>query len=202
MKKIILFSIAILLGQMSVAQRSVQKEVAYKGQHIHIEVKFADSIVINTWDKPTVSLQAEIMTRGGKHLDAYELETKETTNTIHINSKPERIFDKFRSECDCNTLNTDYKAFYSINIPKNAQFEISSINGDLQSKIIEGNFTAELINGNIGIENYSGQLNLSTINGEIDLEMKNTSLTLETIHGNVFARENLELETEERVVGH
>ncbi|MBC9797487.1 hypothetical protein, partial [Sinomicrobium weinanense] len=47
-----------------------------------------------------------------------------------------------------------------------------------------------------------GQLNLSTINGEIDLEMKNTSLTLETIHGNVFARENLELETEERVVGH
>ena len=78
---------------------------------------------------------------------------------------------------------------------------MSSINGDLKAEVIQGNFTAELINGNIDIKTYDGDMDLQTINGEIDLIMKNSRLVAETIHGNIYADENMELTVSDRYVG-
>ncbi len=78
---------------------------------------------------------------------------------------------------------------------------MSSINGNLKSEVINGNFTADLINGNIDIKNYTGDLNLNTINGEINVTVGNSSMTAETIHGNIYADEKLEFNSEKRIVG-
>ena len=78
---------------------------------------------------------------------------------------------------------------------------MSSINGNLKSELIEGEFTADLINGDIDIAKYTGDLVLKTINGEIDLKMINADLVAETIHGNIYADEKLKFISTNRHVG-
>ena len=59
----------------------------------------------------------------------------------------------------------------------------------------------DLINGDIDIKKYDGDMDLRTINGEIDLVLKNTRLVAETIHGNIYADEGMDLNISDRYVG-
>ena len=94
-----------------------------------------------------------------------------------------------------------YEFNYVLYVPKGARFKVSSINGTLKSDIIEGDFTAELINGDIDIKQYKGDMDLQTINGAIDLVMKNTRLVAETLNGNIYADEKLNLVVSDKYVG-
>ncbi len=209
MKKTILSLILILSISISTAQKVIEKNLNYKNQIIELEVKFASDIEVKTWDKQTVYFKADITTEDGKHLEAYKVDIKEDNLRILIESDATPLFKKFREERSgtkkskknycCNDF--DYEFNYTLYVPKNAQFSVSSINGDLRSELIEGEFTADLINGNIDIKNYSGDLELSTINGAIDLKMINASMVAETIHGNIYADEKLRLESTDRHVG-
>ncbi|MGB5822010.1 MAG: hypothetical protein WBG90_21185 [Saonia sp.] len=192
------------------AQKSIEKNIEYKNQSIEIDVKFASEIEIKTWDKSTVYFKADLLTKDGKYLDFYELDIDESRDKISIVSKAEPVFKKFQDEWNKNHpdqkkryYNTGnlYEFNYVLYIPKNSKCTISSINGNLKSEVIEGEFTADLINGDIAIKNYSGNLDLNTINGEIDLSLRNTSLMAETIHGNIYADEKLKLKTTDRHVG-
>ncbi len=210
MKKV---TIACLLGLISLgvhAQKIIEKNFDYKNQTIEVDVKFASHIEVKTWDKNTVYFKADLTTKDGKFLDAYDLDIKESSNSLEITSEAEPVFRKFQDEWNEQNptkkkryYNTSdwYDFNYVLYVPKNARFKVSSINGDLKSEIIEGNFTADLINGSIEIKKYAGNLDLNTINGEIDLIMKNTSLVAETIHGSIYADEKLKIKTTDRHVG-
>ena len=54
---------------------------------------------------------------------------------------------------------------------------------------------------NIEILKYTGSLKLNTINGAIDLNVGNASFIAETIHGDIYADENLKLTSHDRHVG-
>lgn len=207
------FVLPLLLGLISLttnAQKIIEKNINYKNQFIDIEMKFAHLIEVKTWDKSTVYFKADIITEDGKFQDRYELDVNEGSNTISIESKAEPLFKAFQDEWKKNNpgkkrryYNTGdmYEFNYVIYIPKNASFKISSINGDLKSEVIEGEFEADLINGDIDIAKYSGNLELSTINGEIDLKMINAKLVAETIHGDIYADEKLQFNSTDRHVG-
>lgn len=205
--------ITLLLGLISLttnAQKIIEKNIDYKNQFIDVEVKFASLIEVKTWDKSTVYFKADITTEDGKFQDRYELDIDEGSSTISIESKAEPVFKAFHDEWNKNNpgkkkryYNTVdmYQFNYVIYVPKNARFKISSINGDLKSEVIDGEFEADLINGDIDIAKYSGDLELSTINGEIDLTMDNANLVAETIHGAIYADENLKFNSTDRHVG-
>ncbi|MDC6366264.1 MULTISPECIES: hypothetical protein [Flavobacteriaceae] len=203
----------LLIGFLTLslnAQKVIEKSFDLSNRMVHLDVKFASDIEVKTWDKPTVYFKADITTKQGKHLDLYRLQIDETNSSIAITSKPKALFEAFyeewnkgRPEHEKRYYHTGetYKFNYVLYVPKNARFKVSSINGDLNSEIIEGDFTADLINGNIEIKKYSGNMDLTTINGEIDLVLKNSRLVAETIHGNIYADENLKLEVTDRHVG-
>ena len=205
--------ILIITGLISLginAQKTIEKNIDYKNQYIDVDLKFASEIEVKTWDKSTVYFKADITTKEGKYLDAYELIVDEGSSSITIESKAEPIFKKFQDQW--NNENSDkkrryyntgdwYEFNYVLYVPKNARFKVSSINGHLISEVIEGNFTADLINGDIEIKEYSGDLDLSTINGEIDLKMFNTTMVAETIHGNIYADDKLKFSVSDRHVG-
>lgn len=204
--------IAFLLGLIGLtlsAQKVIEKSIDYKDQNIEVEVKFASDIEVKTWDRPTVYIKADITTEEGKHLDLYALNIVENDSKIDIRSDAIPIFKAFRkerekknpNEKDHYCYNLDYEFNYVLYVPKNAQFKVSSINGNLKSEVVEGEFTADLINGNIDIEKYAGNLDLKTINGEIDLTMLNTSLTAETIHGHIYADEKLKFTSTHKMIG-
>lgn len=191
------------------AQKIVERNIDYKGQEISMDVKFASEIEVKTWDKATIYLKADINTEEGKYLDLYKLDIHEGGSRIQIVSDPIPIFKAFQKERDkndpdggdhcCNDF--DYTFNYTLYVPKNARFKVSSINGNLRSELVEGHFSAELINGNIDIKKYTGTLDLSTINGEIDLRMVNTTLKAETIHGHIYADEKLQFSSSDKMIG-
>ncbi len=210
MKKLLTFAIIGLISLSLNAQKIIEKNLAYNDQYIDVDLKFASEIDVKTWDKQTVYFKAEVTTKDGKYLDDYALDIDEGSGKIVIISKAEPVFKKFQDEW--NKENSDkerryynsgdwYEFNYSLYVPKNAKFKVSSINGHLKSEVIEGDFTADLINGDIDIKKYSGDLDLSTINGEIDLRMINTTMVAETIHGNIYADEKLSFKSTDRHVG-
>jgi len=203
----------VLVGFISFsmnAQKVIEKTFDYNNQYIDLDVNFASSIEVKTWDKSQVYFKAHIYTEDAQFQDFYKLNIEEEATTISITSEAEGVFKAYRKDClqknpgkKRNCYNTgDLTAFnYILYVPKNAKFKISSINGDLKSEVIEGDFTADLINGNIDIKKYAGKLSLSTINGEIDLRMQNTKLVAETIHGDIYADEKLMFNYTDRNVG-
>jgi DUF4097 and DUF4098 domain-containing protein YvlB len=204
--------ILLALGFISLSvnsQKVIEKNINYNNQIIDVEVKFASHIKVKTWDKPTIYFKADISTEDGKYLDLYNLKVKEANGFISISSQTEKILKAFHDEWN-KTRRDSYKHYYTsdmyefdyvLYVPKNANFSVSSINGDLSAELIEGDFTADLINGNIDIKKYNGNLDLKTINGEIDLVLSHSRLIAETIHGQIYADENLDLKVTDRHVG-
>lgn len=206
---IIFFVIFSTLNVLT-AQKVIEKNLVYKHQLIDLDVKFARNIEVKTWDKNTVYLKADIYTEDPQFLEFYNLNINEGGGSIHIEEEAETVFKAYRKDClqknpgkktNCHTTGDLVKFNYVLYVPNNARFKVSSINGDLKSEVIKGNFTADLINGNIEIKDYSGDLDLSTINGEIDLKILETSLIAETIHGDIYANEALDLISEDKYVG-
>ncbi|AEM70610.1 hypothetical protein Murru_1569 [Allomuricauda ruestringensis DSM 13258] len=210
MKKLIITAF-MGLGILSLgAQKIIEKSFKYSGQSIDLDVKFANNIEVKTWDKSTVYFKADITTKNGKFLDLYGLDIDDKSSSLKIASDAIPLFKAFQKEWDRNNPNSKHRGYmeedtyefnYVLYVPKNASFKVSSINGDLRSEVIEGDFTADLINGDIDIKKYDGDMDLQTINGEIDLVMKNSRLIAETIHGNIYADEKLDLKVIDRYVG-
>ncbi|PCJ98941.1 MAG: hypothetical protein COA50_01530 [Flavobacteriaceae bacterium] len=210
MKKSIIMLLLGFICLTTSAQKIIEKSIAYKNQSIDVDVKFASEIEVKTWDKATIYFKAHIVTEDGKYLDLYELKIDESSSTIHIESNAEPIFKKIWDEYEKThpgkkkryfSSGDDYDFNYTLYVPKNATFKVSSINGNLKAERIEGEFTADLINGNIAIKSYKGDLDLSTINGEIDLKMIDADLVAETIHGDIYADEKLNFTSTNRHVG-
>lgn len=209
MKKIIITAFVGLATLTLSAQKIIEKNFNYSGQSIELDVKFAKDIQVKTWDKSTIYFKADISIKDGKYLDKFKLDIDENSSTLIIASNVEDVFDAFKEEWE--KTHSDKKGYYFtgetyefnyvLYVPKGATFKVSSINGDLRSDIIEGDFTAELINGDIDIAKYNGDMDLQTINGEIDLVMKNSRLVAETIHGNIYADEEMDLTVSDRYVG-
>lgn len=210
MKFYLTLLLSCLVGANLLGQKIIEKNIDYNNQYITVDVKFASEIEVKTWDKSSVYFKADIKTKEGKFLEFYKLDVSENSGNIDISSDPQPVFDKFYDEWHKNNPRSKehyyncgkiYEFNYVLYVPKNARFELSSINGNLTSEVIEGTFTADLINGDIVIKKYSGELELSTINGEIDLKMTDTRLVAETIHGHIYADERLDFEHTDRHVG-
>lgn len=209
MKKVVCIIALGILGLNLNAQKVIEKNIDYNEQYIDIEVKFAADIKIMTWDKSSIYIKAETTMKEKKYEDLFEVEVTSNGQKISIGDNSESIFkiiwDDHEKEYGKKqryfTVGDEYEIEYTLYIPKNAKFKVSSINGNLNSEIIEGEFTADLINGNINIEKYKGSLDLTSINGEIDLKMMNTTITAETIHGHIYADSKLEFTAEDRIVG-
>lgn len=209
MKNLVLTAIVCLGFLPTMAQKIIEKNIPYNNREIEMEVPFASDIEVKTWDKATVYFKATISTKDSKYLDLYKLDVKESSGYINIESDTEAIFEAFYDEWNKNNpskkryyhTGEQYEFDYVLCVPKNASFKVTSINGSMTSEVIEGDFKADLINGDIEIKKYSGHLDLNTINGEIDLKIGNASFVAETIHGDIYADENLKVKSYDRHVG-
>ncbi len=209
MKNLAIMLTASLISLATNAQKVIEKNIDYKNQYIDVELKFASEIEVKTWDKSSVYVKADISMEEEKYEDMFELNIDEGSSTIEIGTNSEKIFKKIWDDYEEKygkkkryfNRGDEYEFNYTVYLPKNSRFKVSSINGSLKSEVIEGDFTADLINGDIDIKAYKGNLDLSTINGAIDLKMINADLVAETIHGNIYADEKLKFDTTNRHVG-
>ncbi|SHG75419.1 hypothetical protein [Flagellimonas flava] len=210
MKKLGMLIATGLISLSLQGQKIIEKNIAYSNQTVDLDVKFASDIEVKTWDKSTVYFKAEIFVKEEGYQDLYRLDVRENSSTISISSDADALLKalhKLWEKEDSNGrrrhyITSDlYEFNYVLYVPKKARFTVSSINGDLRSELIQGEFTADLINGNIDIKKYNGNMDLKTINGEIDLVIRDSRLYAETIHGLIYADEDLNLKVTDRHVG-
>ena len=98
MKKLKMLCLLGLIGLAANAQKIIEKNFDYKNQTITVEVKFASDIEVKTWDKQSVYFKANLTTKDGKFLEAYQLDIKENSTTLSIASEAEPVFRKFQDE--------------------------------------------------------------------------------------------------------
>ncbi len=192
------------------AQKIIEKNFAYSAQYIELDVKFAQEIEVKTWDKNSVYFKATIELEEEQFMEKYDVTFDTSNNTIHIEEQAKGLFKalheyarKYGDQRSRYWINSAElcRLSYVLYVPKNAQFKVYSINGHMKAENIEGKFTADLINGDIDIQKYTGKLDLTTVNGEIDVRITNSSFTAQTIHGDIYADEKLDLIAYDRNVG-
>ena len=189
---------------LAIGQKVIEKNIPLNNRYVELAVPFASEINVKTWDQENVYFKATLEAEKEEYLDLYQLEVEETNSKISIASDTKAIFEALkeaRKKTKRNYYYSDYTFDYVLYVPKNAEFKVTSINGDMMAEIIEGDFEAELINGDIDIRNYSGNLDLRTINGEIDLKVGGVRFTAETINGDIYADAALKITSDDRHVG-
>ncbi len=189
------------------AQKTIEKNIEYEGQPVEIELDFASSIEVVSWDKPTIQIIANISTEDEKYTALYALNVERNGSLINVSSNSKEIFKAYQKEQGKQGLSVLYtnalkhQFDYKLYLPKGIKVDISSITGNISSEFFQGNINADLVNGDISIRKFKGNLKLETVNGKIELPSENTSISAKTVTGKIHIDSKLNNFRKEKFIG-
>lgn len=153
-------------------------------------------IVIKTWNRDEVDIQAEKSVRGRReNLDKIKIEIESGTHRIMVNT----VFPKIRGFRG--------KVSYEIKVPEGLELEkiktfngnikifgpvtdvrATTTNGDISIREASGQLVFHTTNGNVNTEAVHGEINARSTNGSIYLEVDSVSdeITARTTNGGIF----------------
>lgn len=188
-------------------QKHFEKEIAYKEQSVEVELNFASSIEIISWDRADIKIQADVSTNDEKYTDLFRLDVEESTGMLKISSNSKELFEAYQEDRNMSdsgvifSKGMDHEFNYKLYLPKNIKLNISSITGNINADYLEGNITADLVSGDIKIKKFNGNLKLTTVNGRMELPGNNTSVKAKTVIGNIQASEELAFTRKDKFLG-
>lgn len=160
----------------SYAQTKTEKHISFSGKEsLTLNLQFADSIDIKSWDRNEVYLTSSVNINENKDNDAYLISFSESGNDEEVKATFKKDYFKGRDNC-CTKTDIRWKVYMPEKIP----------------------FTVETINGNITITGRTGEMKVKTISGFIDLAVpasKPADIEFSTISGTVFTDHKLAMET-------
>ncbi|MGM0934872.1 MAG: hypothetical protein ACQEWD_15660, partial [Bacteroidota bacterium] len=201
---IILFVFASINIQ---AQKNIKKETAFNDQTIDVDLDFASSIEIITWDQPTIQVVAKVKTQDPKYTELFRVELREENHTVFITSNSKDVLQAYQKDQELPDIGViytnglDHEFNYQLMVPKNVKLNISSITGEIISNYVKGNIAVDLVNGNIKIKQFEGDLKLDTVNGRIELPGKDSSVIAKTVIGRIETTEELAFHHKENFIG-
>lgn len=210
MKKILLFALlfakacSLLFGQKIVNETYKLPESG----RVSMNLKFADSISVSSWDKDEVLIKATILINNGKLNEAFTMKVNKSGNELEIITDFDNEIIKQGKAEDCNGYTSSKNNFYAEKgmywnkgnvVCSDIYFEIKIPN--------KTDFRIETISGNIDIQGFAGKLFAKTISGFVDLTWKankGADLEMQTITGDVFSNLDVALENKKKnpVVGY
>lgn len=209
MKNLVTLIVLCFISLQINAQKIVEKTINTKADKIKIEFKFAENIVLKTWDKNEVYLKAEAIINDGEFDDYFNVKINNSSSVLKIESDYGDLFDKWNKERGsnqknnwgpCNNLEMD--TFYTLYVPKKSKLIVKSISGNVESENYQGTLEVDIISGNIDIKNYQGNMSLTTISGDIDINVSKSKLKAETLSGLIYSDKDMEFDQgKNRMVG-
>jgi hypothetical protein len=158
----------------SQAQQIIEKHIDFSGKEaLSLNIKIADSINIQTWNKNEVYVKASVNINQNKDNEAYVTSFDEAGNTVTVNANFRDKYFKGRNNC-CNE--TDI--YWQIYMPEKT------------------NISIETINANITITGQTREMRVKSISGYIDLAVpanKHADLDFSTISGRMYSNHELAL---------
>ncbi len=87
------------------------------------------------------------------------------------------------------------KVEYSIEVPKNLNVKVETVNGNVFGEDLKGFIKAESVNGEINFKRIEGNGGFETVNGDIFLEILSPepNMNLESVNGNIKIKSSQDL---------
>lgn len=186
MNKSLLLILLGLLIRPAFGQKIIEKTLPVSnGQLVNLNLKFADSIRVRYWDKPTTMVRIAVTINGGKLNDALLVTSGSTAEEVTLKTdfdqelvkqgKPEDCPDQrhsWNSGRDGTRYTLCSEINYQVFLPRQAQLKL------------------ETINGNIDIQGATAPVSAKTISGFVDMswpKAKGANVAMKTITGEVYS---------------
>lgn len=190
MKKSITFTALLLLTalcqSLTYAQKIIEKRLPYSdGQSVDLNLRFADDIKVQYWDKAEVYVKIAVEINGGRLNDALTVEAKNSSNEISLKTDYDKeLIKKGRYE-DCPETKNGHRSSwgndneryyvcstinYEVYLPKKAEVSLETINGNIWISGISSNLTAKTISGFVEVnwpKGKGGNIGMKTVTGEV-----------------------------------
>lgn len=170
MKKAVLITVLLFgTATLGFSQKVVDKKIETEGKKTELKLDFADNIRIEAWDKEYVEFHATANIDDNQYNDFYKLSVNETSGKTEISEKID--FDGIKEKVGKKELcNFEMDIEYSVKVPKNLNFSVKTISGEIELIACEGKMDVNSISGFIDYsipKNLGAQLNLSTVTGDV-----------------------------------
>jgi DUF4097 and DUF4098 domain-containing protein YvlB len=214
MKRLLLIS-AIILGAVTVAfsQKTIDKQIEVDGKKTEMKLSFADNIKIEVWNNNYIGFHATANIDENRYNDFYNLNINEKPGKVEIVEDVD--FDGIKKKKgEKNLCNFNTEINYTIKIPKNLNFSVNTISGEIELIGCEGEMTINSVSGFIDYsipEKLKAKIDLSTVTGDVYSNIKfdnadskeiswvgtkreltlnggNKDVELKTVSGDIFLR--------------
>lgn len=115
-------------------------------------------VLIETWDRPEVSIEAEKAASSERVLKEIDVEVDRLGDQVEVRTR----FPRRRS-----FFGRMGKVDYRIRMPTEARVDVETVNGKVRVEGIRGRVKASTVNGAIEIDDAAGEVEVSTVNGSI-----------------------------------
>lgn len=180
--------IVLLLAcyQLSAQQVTEQSLPWTSEQAIHLDLKYAETITIEAWNKNEVYFKAQYSINDG-HLDSAHFVTKTTSNDLitieaglqealikkgsnwhNCNGRKSISYGNFSKGDHCNCVCTDIH--YTLYIPAGADLELETITGDVKITNMKAGIEAKSVSGKVEVfvtANHKADVQLKTVMGRV-----------------------------------
>lgn len=191
MKNIISILLVLFCSASMLSQRLVEKQEAVsKDETIYLNLKFANDIKVEQWDKDQVAIEVSVSIDDGEGNSYYDLKTKRTSGELKVYSD---FGDYFKMKQEKRNRNNHYynhsstEIDYVVKIPRNASLRVKSISGSLMANTFDGTLRTDLISGDITLKKYNGDLRLKTVSGDVDVTMNKAKIDVRTVTGTIYS---------------
>lgn len=168
--------ILLLVATLAASSQETFEEKERVGDKtLDIELKFADDIKVNTWDKDEVLVKATVSINGDEDNDHFTFKKDITGSTIYIEENIEDMEDLQRKIVFTNKkgreniyYSVDLELRYEIWIPEKAELKLETISGDIELLGCIGGLDVKTISGFIDYSvpaSHAMDLHLKTITG-------------------------------------
>lgn len=205
MKKILLFALlfakacSLLFGQKIITETYKLPESG----RVSMNLKFADSIRVSSWDKDEIQIKAIILINNGKLNKAFTMKVDKSGGELGIVTDFDKELMKQGKIQDCDDYISQDGNHYTTKKGIN-WIDGNTVCSDIYFEIKVPNkadFRLETISGNIEIQGFAGKLFAKTISGFVDLTWKagkGADLEMKTITGDVFSNFEVALENKKK----
>ncbi len=169
MKNLILVTLLICTALMAAAQKKVEDRQPVNGQRtLSLDFPFADDIIIETWDKAEVYVEATVDINDNDDNDLFEIRSGASERRIYM-EMDESVWESRSKKRRKRCWNSEI--VIKVFLPRTLEID------------------AETISGNYELAYYGKPFFFKTISGDLDLSVnknENLDIMVKTVTGEVY----------------
>lgn len=150
------------------------------GGRLSVDAKPNGGIEVRGWDRNEIRVEARVVAQAES-----EAEARRVVSEVEIETSGTIRADGPRSE-----RRRSWSVSYRLNVPRNADLSLTSMNGGITVRAVQGDLDLQTMNGGLTLEDLGGNLRGRTTNGGVELRLSGTEwrgdgVDLRTTNGGV-----------------